>query len=314
MNIHANARLTVVRREELVQQVVAGVAPKVAARAFGVSVRTVFKWLARHRKGEGLLDRSSQPRHSPTALKPEEIKRVVELRHQRLTGSRISAKLGLPEARVYRALRRLALNRLKRLDIPLPPRRYQWENPGDLLHIDIKKLGRFAQAGHRVHGDRSKARSRGAGWEFVHVAIDDASRIAFAEILADERKESVVAFLSSALGFYKRLGITVRRVMTDNGSGYVSRAFRMACGELGLKHIRTRPYTPRTNGKAERFIQTALREWAYAASYASSNERASELPRWRHEYNFYRNHTSLPKKPPISRIGKVVNNVLQLHS
>lgn len=314
MNIHANARLTVVRREELVQQVVAGVAPKVAARAFGVSVRTVFKWLARHRKGEGLLDRSSQPRHSPTALKPEEIKRVVELRHQRLTGSRISAKLGLPEARVYRALRRLALNRLKRLDIPLPPRRYQWENPGDLLHIDIKKLGRFAQAGHRVHGDRSKARSRGAGWEFVHVAIDDASRIAFAEILADERKESVVAFLSSALGFYKRLGITVRRVMTDNGSGYVSRAFRMACGELGLKHIRTRPYTPRTNGKAERFIQTALREWAYAASYASSNERASELPRWLHEYNFYRNHTALHGKPPISRVGETVNNVLQLNS
>jgi transposase InsO family protein len=237
----------------------------------------------------------------------------VELRRQRLTGNRISARLGLPRAQVYRALRRLAMNRLKSLEPQLPPRRYQWENPGDLLHIDIKKLGRFEQAGHRVHGDRRKT-TRGAGWEFVHVCIDDASRIAFAEILANERQESVVAFLSSALGFYKRLGITVRRVMTDNGSGYVSKAFRKACAELGLKHIRTRPYTPRTNGKAERFIQTALREWAYAAAYPHSNERASELPRWLHEYNYFRNHMALQGRPPISRIGGGVNNVLQLHS
>jgi len=156
------------------------------------------------------MDRSSRPRHSPTALCPEVLERVVELRHKRLTGSRIAAQIGLPEAQVYRALRRLALNRLKRLDIPLPPRRYQWENPGDLLHIDIKKLGRFEQAGHRVHGDRRRA-TRGAGWEFVHVCIDDASRIAFAEILANERQESVVAFLSSALRFYKSLGVEVRR-------------------------------------------------------------------------------------------------------
>jgi len=276
-------------------------------------VRTIFKWLARQRKGEGLMDRSSRPRHSPTALRPEVLERVVELRHKRFTGSRIAARIGLPEAQVYRALRRLALNRLNRLDIPLPPRRYQWENPGDLLHIDIKKLGRFEQPGHRIHGDRRKA-TRGAGWEFVHVCIDDASRVAFAEILADERKESVAAFLSSALGFYKGLGTTVRRVMTGNGSGYVSGAFRAACRALGLKHIRTRPYTPRTNGKAERFIQTALREWAYAASYAHSKKRASELPRWLHEYNHFRNHKSLQKQTPMSRIGKGVNNVLQLHS
>jgi transposase InsO family protein len=242
------------------------------------------------------------------------LEQIVALRLQRLTGRRIAGQLGLPVARVHRALCRLALNRLDRLDIPPPPRRYQWENPGDLLHIDIKKLGRFAQAGHRVHGDRSKARSRGAGWEFVHVCIDDASRIAFAKILANERQESVVAFLSSALGFYKSLGVEVRRVMTDNGSGYISTAFRNACRTLGLKHIRTRPYTPRTNGKAERFIQTALREWAYAASYESSEERASELPRWLHEYNYYRNHSALQNKPPISRIGQSVNNVLQLHS
>ena len=313
MNIHANARLTPVRREELVRKIEAGETPRAVATALGVSVRTVFKWLSRHRKGDGLHDRSSRPRRSPNAPPQEVVDRVAELRRQRLTGRRIAGVLKLPLARVHRMLRRLAMNRLKNLDIPPPPRRYQWENPGDLLHIDIKKLGRFARPGHRVHGDRRQD-SPGAGWEFVHVAIDDASRVAFAEILADERKESVVAFLSSALRFYKQLGITVRRVMTDNGRGYVSSAFRDACMALGLKHIRTRPYTPRTNGKAERFIQTALREWAYAASYGSSDERASELPRWLHEYNFYRNHSALQNKPPSSRIGQVVNNVLQLHS
>ncbi|OIO02801.1 MAG: hypothetical protein AUJ49_05590 [Desulfovibrionaceae bacterium CG1_02_65_16] len=192
-------------------------------------------------------------------------------------------------------------------------RRYQWEKPRDLLHIDIKEMGRFAQAGQRAHGDRRRA-TRGAGWEFGHVCIDDASRVAFADILANERQESVVAFLSSALGFYKSLGITVRRVMADNGSGYVSKSFFKACAERGLKHFRTRPYTLRTNGKAERFLQTALREWAYAANYGSSNERASELPRWLHEYNFYKNHSALQNKPPISRIEVGVNKVLQLHS
>lgn len=313
MNIHVNARLTPVRREELVRRVAAGERPLAVAMALGVSLRTVYKWLDRHRKGEGLRDRSSRPRHSPAALSAEAVERVAELRRQRLTGRRIAGALGLPVARVHRVLRRLAMSRLKSLDTPPPPRRYQWEKPGDLLHIDIKKLGRFARPGHRIHGNRRQD-SPGAGWEFVHVAIDDSSRIAFAKILANERKESVVAFLSSALQFYEALGITVRRVMTDNGSGYVSRAFREACATLGLRHIRTRPYTPRTNGKAERFIQTALREWAYAASYADSNERASELPRWLHEYNFYRNHTALQNKTPVSRIGQVVNNVLQLHS
>ena len=313
MNIHANARLTFVRREELVRRVAAGERPRAVATALGVSPRTVYKWLSRHRKGEGLCDRSSRPRRSPTALAADEVERVAELRRQRLTGRRIAGALGLPVAQVHRVLRRLAMNRLKSLDIPPPPRRYQWEKPGDLLHIDIKKLGRFAQAGHRVHGDRRRA-TRGAGWEFVHVAIDDASRVAFAQILANERKETVVAFLSSALRFYKSLGVTVRRIMTDNGMGYVSRVFREACAALGLRHIRTRPYTPRTNGKAERFIQTALREWAYAASYANSDERASELPRWLQEYNFYRNHSALQNRPPINLIGEAVNNVLQLHS
>lgn len=312
MNIHANARLTLVRRVELVSRIENGERPQSVAAAFGVSRRTVHKWLARHRKGEELCDKSSRPYHSPTALPPRTIGQIAALRCQHLTARRIAGMLGLSTARVHRALRRLCMNRLKALESPLPPRRYQWENPGDLLHIDIKKLGCFAQPGHRVHGDRRRA-TRGAGWEFVHVAIDDASRIAFAEILADERKESVVAFLSSALRFYKSLGITVRRVMTDNGMGYVSRLFREACSRLGIRHIRTRPYTPRTNGKAERFIQTALREWAYAASYTNSHERASELPRWLHEYNYYRNHSALQYKTPISRLGTTVNNVLQLH-
>jgi transposase InsO family protein len=313
VNIHANARLTLVRRVELVSRIENGERPQSVAAAFGVSRRTVYKWLARHRKGEELCDKSSRPYHSPTALPPRTIGQIAALRRQHLTARRIAGMLGLSTARVHRALRRLRMNRLKALESPLPPRRYQWENPGDLLHIDIKKLGCFAQPGHRVHGDRRRA-TRGAGWEFVHVAIDDASRIAFAEILADERKESVVAFLSSALRFYKSLGITVRRVMTDNGMGYVSRLFREACSRLGIRHIRTRPYTPRTNGKAERFIQTALREWAYAASYTNSHERASELPRWLHEYNYYRNHSALQYKTPISRLGTTVNNVLQLHS
>ena len=314
MNIHRNARLTLVRREELVRRVEAGEPPKSVAVALGVSLRTVYKWLLRHRAGEGLHDRSSRPHRSPAALAPDEVERVAQLRRQRLTGPRIADQLGLRVARVHRVLRRLSMNRLEKLDIAPPPRRYQWAKPGDLLHIDIKKLGRFALPGHRVHGDRRCCRTRGAGWEFVHVAIDDASRIAFAQILADERQQSVVAFLMAALRFYSSLGITVRRVMTDNGSGYVSKAFAQACATLGLRHIRTRPYTPRTNGKAERFIQTALREWAYAASYPSSDARASELPRWLHEYNCFRNHSALQNKPPISQLGRNVNNVLQLHN
>lgn len=249
----------------------------------------------------------------PGALGPDEVERVAELRRQRLTGRRIAGQLGLRPARVHRVLRRLSMNRLEKLNTPAPPRRYQWANPGDLLHIDIKKPGRFAKPGHRVHGDKRLGTTRGAGWEFVHVAIDDASRIAFAQILADERKESVVAFLMEAHRFYDALGITVRRVMTDNGSGYVSRAFAQACAALGLRHIRTRPCTPRTNVKAERFIQTALREWAYAASYPSSDARASELPRWLYEYNYLRTHSALQNEAPISRLNRVVNNVLQLH-
>jgi transposase InsO family protein len=193
-------------------------------------------------------------------------------------------------------------------------RRYERETPGELIHIDIKKLGRFETVGHRLTGVRSEQnRTRGAGWEFVHVCIDDASRIAFSQIKPDERKRSAVAFLKAAVAYYNSLGVTVARVMTDNGSCYRSKAFARACKKLELKHIRTKPYTPKTNGKAERFIQTALREWAYAKPYPTSDHRADELPIWLHRYNWHRPHGSLKSKPPISRLSPAEDNLLRLH-
>ena len=195
-----------------------------------------------------------------------------------------------------------------------PVRRYERDHPGEMIHIDIKKLGRFDRVGHRITGDPQQGKSRGAGWEFVHVCIDDASRVAFSQILPDERKESVVAFLNSAIDYYASLGVTVIRVMTDNGSCYHSKTFAKACRKLGLRHVRTRPYTPRTNGKAERFIQTALHEWAYALAYPNSDHRAAELPVWLHRYNWHRPHGSLKSKLPISRLGLTKDNLLRLHT
>jgi len=193
-------------------------------------------------------------------------------------------------------------------------RRYEREHPGELIHIDIKKLGRFNRIGHRITGDRTgQSNSRGVGWEFVHVCIDDASRIAFAEIMPNEKKESAVAFLKAALAYYKKLGIKVERVMTDNGSCYRSKAFNKACEAFGLRHIFTRPYTPKTNGKAERFIQTSLREWAYAVAYENSEQRRNNLPVWLHRYNWHRPHASLKAKPPISRLGLKLDNLLRFH-
>lgn len=213
-----------------------------------------------------------------------------------------------------RILKRLGLNRIAALEPAEPVRRYERETPGELIHIDIKKLGRFERVGHRITGSPQKGKSRGAGWEFVHVCIDDASRLAFSQILPDERKESAVAFLKAAIAYYASLGVIVARVMTDNGSCYRSKAFRDACRDLGLKHIRTRPYTPKTNGKAERFIQTALREWAYAQAYPTSDRRAQELPIWLHRYNWHRPHGSLKSKPPISRLALNRDNLLRLHT
>jgi transposase InsO family protein len=207
------------------------------------------------------------------------------LRHQRLTAKHIARQTGVSAATVSRVLKRAGLSRLKDLEPAEPVRRYERDKPGEMIHIDIKKLGRFDRVGHRITGDRRRGETRGIGWEFVHVCIDDASRVAFSQVLPDERKESAVAFLEAAVAYYARLGIVVERVMTDNGSCYRSKAFAKACRKLGLRHIRTKPYTPKTNGKAERFIQTALREWAYAVAYPTSDHRAAELPDWIHRYN-----------------------------
>jgi transposase InsO family protein len=316
MNIHKNGRLTPFGRERMVRQVLGGQAPEAAARAAGVCPRTVRKWVARYRDegASGLVDRSSRPRrlYRPT---PRAITEKIEaLRRQRWTGRQIAAEVGVSPATVSRVLRRLGINRIAALEPAEPIRRYERQNPGELIHIDIKKLGRFNRVGHRITGDRQKGVSRGVGWEFVHVCIDDASRIAFSQILPDERKESAVAFLKAAVAYYQSLGIAVARVMTDNGSCYRSKAFRKACRDLRLRHIRTRPYTPKTNGKAERFIQTALREWAYAQAYPNSDRRAAELPIWLHRYNWHRPHGSLKSKPPISRLALTGDNLLRLHN
>jgi transposase InsO family protein len=301
----------------MVRRVVEGrQTPEAVSEAVGVCPRTVRKWVARYRAEgvAGLEDRSSRPHrlHCPTP--PEIVARIAALRRQRWTGTQIAREVGVSKATVFRVLGRLGLNRLKALAPAEPVRRYEREHPGELIHIDIKKLGKFNRTGHRITGDRhGQSNSRGIGWEFVHVCIDDASRIAYAEIRKDERQGSAVAFLKAAIAYYAKLGIAVERVMTDNGSCYRSRAFARACKRLRLKHIRTRPYTPKTNGKAERFIQTALREWAYAKAYERSAERGADLPLWIHRYNWHRPHGSIGAVPPISRIGLGRNNLLRLH-
>jgi transposase InsO family protein len=231
-----------------------------------------------------------------------------------MTGKAIAAETGVSTAMVSRVLKRLGLNRLSALEPAEPPRRYQRERPGELIHIDIKKLGKFSRIGHRITGDRTgQSNDRGVGWELVHVAIDDASRIASSRVMKTERKACAIAFLKAAVTYYASLGIIVERVMTDNGSCYRAFAFRRACKRLGLRHIRTRPYTPRTNGKAERFIQTALREWTYARAYDTSKQRATELPYRMHRYNWHRPHGSIGSVPPISTLGLTGNNLLRLH-
>jgi transposase InsO family protein len=317
MDIHQNARTTPHSRAELVRRVIEGRTPKAVATAFGVCVKTVRKWVRRFEAEgpSGLKDRSSRPHrlHRPTPRAV--VEEVAVLRRQRYTGAQIAAQLGISPATVSRILRRLGLNKLKALEPAQPVRRYEREHPGELLHIDIKKLGRINGVGHRITGDRTgHSNRRGTGWEFVHVCVDDASRVAFAQILPNEKKESAVAFLKAAVAYYNSLGIKVERVMTDNGSCYKAFDFRHACRDLGLRHLRTRPYTPRTNGKAERFIQTSLREWAYSYAYQHSDERMAQLPHWLHRYNWHRPHASLKAKPPISRLGLAEDNLLRLHS
>ena len=317
MNIHKNARLTPLRREEMALAVIEGTFSRAhAARTYGVSAKIVARWVERY-KAEGrtgMADRSSRPNAMPGMTEQAVAERIVALRRQRLTGRHIAMEVGVSPATVSRVLKRAGLSRLRDIEPAEPIRRYEREKPGDMIHIDIKKLGRFRQVGHRITGDPQKGKSRGAGWEFVHVCIDDASRIAFSQILPDEKQESAIAFLKAAVAYYASLGVAIARVMTDNGSCYRSKAFARACRDLGLKHIRTRPYTPKTNGKAERFIQTALREWAYAIAYPSSDHRAAELPIWLHRYNWHRPHGSLKSKPPISRLDLTEDNLLRLHT
>ncbi len=281
MNIHKNARLTPRGRELIVRRIESGQTPEAAARAAGVCPRTARKWVARFKAEgiEGLKDRSSRPHHLRKPTPAAIVERVEALRRQRFTGKQIAAEAGVSPATVSRILRRLGLNRLEALESAEPIRRYKRQHPGELIHLDIKKLGRFDRVGHRITGDRTgQSNSRGIGWEFVHVCIDDASRLAFSQILPDQKKGSAIAFLTAAVAYYQSLGVKVVRVRTDNGSCYKSFDFRNACRDLGLRHIRTRPYTPKTNGKAERFIQTALREWAYAQAYPTSDRRAQGLP------------------------------------
>ncbi|TIN82096.1 IS481 family transposase [Mesorhizobium sp.] len=317
MNIHKNARLTPLRREEMALSVIEGAFSKAhAARVYGVSAKIVARWVERYKtKGRaGMVDRSSRPTVMPSLTEQSVAERIAALRRQRLTGKHIAHEVGVSPATVSRVLKRAGLSRLRDIEPAEPVRRYEREHPGEMIHIDIKKLGRFSQVGHRITGDPQKGKSRGAGWGFVHVCIDDASRIAFSQILPDEKKECAIAFLKAAVAYYASLGVTIARVMTDNGSCYRSKAFAKACRDLGLKHVTTRPYTPKTNGKAERFIQTALREWAYAIAYPTSDHRAAELPVWLHRYNWHRPHGSLKSKTPISRLALIEDNLLKLHT
>jgi transposase InsO family protein len=318
MNIHKNARLTPYSRAEAARRVMEeGQTAKSVATDLAVSERTVRNWVKRLKEEgpTGLQDRSSRP-HRLYRLTPEPlVQRIAALRRERLTGKAIAAEVGVSPATVSRILKRLGLNRLKMLEPAQPVRRYEREHPGELIHIDIKKLGKFNKIGHRITGDRTgQSNGRGVGWEFVHVCIDDASRIAFSQVMKDERQGCAVAFLKAAVAYYASLGVTVQRVMTDNGSCYRAHAFARACKRLKIRHIRTKPYTPKTNGKAERFIQTSLREWAYARAYDTSDQRAAELPHWLHRYNWHRPHGSLKSMPPISKLGLSRNNLLRHHS
>src|SRR5262245_2762796 len=319
MDTHKNARLTPKGREEMVRAVAdGGLSQAAAARKFNTTPKTVGKWVRRFRDEgvDGLRDRSSRPLSSPDQTPQATCDAIEALRRQRHTGEQIAAEVGVSPATVCRVLRRRGLNKLSALEPAEPIRRYERENPGDLIHLDIKKLGRIGSVGHRITGRHPGAvnRHRGIGWEFVHVCIDDASRIAFVQVLADQRKESAVAFLEAAITYFAKLGVRIERAMTDNGSCYRSKNFRAACKRLGLRQIFTRPYTPKTNGKAERFIQTAAREWAYARAYHNSDQRSAELIHWLHRYNWHRPHASLKAKLPISRLGLTKDNLLRLHS
>lgn len=315
MDYHHNARLTIHSREQLARRVLQGeLSLNLAAAEFKLSRQSAAKWVRRFRQGgiAALADRSSRPQRSPRSTSPELAARVETLRRQRWTGVRIAQTTYLSRATVSRILRRCNLSTTRQLEPQIPIIRYEHPHPGDLLHIDIKKFARIAKPGHRMTGN-PQDETRGAGWEFLYVAVDDHSRMAFTAMLPDETASSSSQFLREAVLHFARFGIVVRRVMTDNGPCFYAHRFAATCREFQLKHIRTRIYTPRTNGKAERFIQTAIREWAYARLYQNSAERHSCLAPWTHAYNWHRPHAALNQKPPISRSGLDVNNLLRHH-
>lgn len=302
MKLHGNARSCPASRRLMCERIERGWSVAAAAEAAGVSERTVYRWLVRWRAGDReLFDRSSAPRRVPRRT-PKRVEQTIErLRRLRMTSTAIAAKLGMAVSTVGAVLTRLGLHRLSRLEPVEPPNRYCRRHPGELIHVDVKKLGQFSRPGHRVTGQRA-VRNRSAGWEFVHVAVDDCSRLAYVEVLADERGPTTVGFYARMIDWFAQHGVTVQRIMSDNGSNYRSNVAAAFCAQRQIRQVFTRPYRPRTNGKAERFIQTLLREWAYAAAYRSSTHRRRALPRWVDYYNQQRPHSALGHRAPASRL------------
>jgi transposase InsO family protein len=295
----------------MISRIEAGWPVRRAAEASGVSVRTAYRWLGRHRLGEerSFCDRSSAPLHCPRRTPPEQIAQIERLRRQGMTGPVIAQALGVARSTVGLILRRLGLGKLKHLEPKPVVIRYERSRAGEMIHLDIKKLGKIDGVGHRflprgpgLHGNK------GRGWDFLHVCVDDASRLAYTEILPSEGQADATAFLERARAWLARHGVSVERVMTDNGSAYRSRLFASAIANAGLRHIRTRPYTPRTNGKAERFIQTSLREWAYARPYSSSDERTQAIAPWTDAYNLHRPHAGIAGLTPWQRVNNLLGN------
>jgi transposase InsO family protein len=319
MKLHANAALSRNGRRRMVLSVIEGGRSLTeAAEAAGVSDRTCSKWVARYRaEGEpGLLDRSSAPRRVANRTDDRTVQLLAALRRLRFTAPELAELFDIPVSTVSAVLKRIGMGRLGRLGLE-PAQRYERERPGELIHIDVKKLGRIqGGAGKRVTGGHTRGRQRFkdangiargiAGWDAVHVAVDDATRLAYAEVLPDEKASTAVAFLRRTIEFYARHGITVERVITDNGSPYRSAAHAVACRVLGVRHLRTRPYRPQTNGKAERFIRTLLGGWAYGAIYSSSRERTAALDGWLWTYNHRRRHSAIGRQAPISRLNNLL--------
>jgi transposase InsO family protein len=313
MEVHARAPLSPIGRRRVVDRVVGeGWSVAAAAEAAGVAERTVYRWLARWRADgpSGLVDRRSVPGRIPHKTPVERAAAICALRQLRLTAAEIAERLQMPCSTVSAVLRREGLGKRSRLAPVEPLNRYERAAPGELVHIDVKKLGRIGHVGKRITGRVAGGvcTPAGLGWEAVHVAVDDYSRLAYVEVLDDEKASTAIGFLTRAIAFYAAHGVKVQRVMTDNGSPYVSHAHRIACHQLGIRHLRTQPYRPRTNGKAERFIQTLLHRWAYGRVYSTSAERTAALDAWLLHYNFTRPHGSLSHKPPGSRLTKAPGN------